>query len=154
MSLNDQFGDKEKKSDKEIIIERFCEIFKIESIKMVLGKLDERFLSTIEQIDKEKPGKLDHKKYASFLYEIVESNFLVNSKIGKKSKDGIPNREFFLCMLLIAANLKNKKLLDSIQNIFKSQKKPKPDLPTKCPRCKKTWEMDDKEYRLTFPKKI
>ena len=53
---------------------------------------------------------MHHKKYASFLYEIVESNFLVNSKIGKKSKDGIPNREFFLCMLLIAAYMKNKKL--------------------------------------------
>ena len=103
MSLSGQFGDKEKTSDKEIIIKRFCELFKIESIKIILGKLDERFLSTIEQIDKEKPGKLDHKKYASFLYEIVESNFLVNSKIGKKSKEGAPNREYFLTALLLTA---------------------------------------------------
>ena len=84
MSLSGQFGDKEKTSDKEIIIKRFCELFKIDSIKIILGKLDKRFLSTIEQIDKDAPGKLNHKKYASFLYEIVESNFLINSKIGKK----------------------------------------------------------------------
>ena len=62
-----------------------------------------------------------------FCMKLLKSNFLVNSKIGKKSKDGVPNREFFLCTLLIAGQSKNKSLLDNIQNIFKQQKIPKPD---------------------------
>ena len=50
--------------------------------------------------------------------KLLKATSLSIQRSARKSKDGIPNREFFLCMLLIAGYKKNKSLLDNIQNNF------------------------------------
>ena len=44
-------------------------------------------------------------------------------------------------------------MLNNIQNIFKIQKSPYENSVLECKRCKRTWNIDDKEYRLKFSKK-
>ncbi len=153
MSLSGQFGDKEKKSDKQVIIEKFHKLFPLEHIKIILTEFDADFYNQIKQLDEKNPGKLDHKKYVNFLYEVVGSNFLVNSNIGKQEKSApIGNREWFLGALIIREMKQNKYLLDNVIDIFK-KKQWKPQEVGKCKHCKKSWNIDKKEYRLKFSKK-
>ena len=72
--------------------------------------------------------------------------------MGKKKKGTAGSREYFVASLLKKEGIHNKHLMDNIIQVFK--KTVKSQEIGKCWICKKSWNVDEKEYKLNFLKKI